>query len=122
MQAEKTVRKFLDNAVFAKPNHKLSPQAEQILVDYEVFAIKNYKDKTQKPYYMDRELADAKAEIFLLVGDRDLLFPFQTSIDNARRHFSNLREVKVFKDVGHGIETYAPALKYVGEKIKELSR
>lgn len=118
---EKNVRKFLDNAVFSKPNHELSPEAEQMLVDYELFAIENYKDKTQKPYYMDEELGDVKSEIFLLVGDKDLLFPFQNSVDNARRHFPNLRDVKVFNNVGHGIETYAPALRYVGEKIKELS-
>lgn len=118
--SEKNVRKFLDKAVFSAPNHRISPEAEQSVVDYELFAIKNYKDKTQKPYYMDEQLADAKAETYLLVGDKDLLFPFQNSIDNARRHLQNLKDVKVFENVGHGIETYAPALKYVGEKIKEI--
>lgn len=115
---EKNVRKFLENAVFAKPNHQLSPQAEQMLVDYEVFAINRYKDKTQKPYYMNKELADVKTDTILLVGDKDLLFPFQNSIDNARQNIPTLKDVKVFKDVGHGIETYQPALEYIGEKIR----
>lgn len=120
MPNEKNVRRFLDRAVFAKPNHRLSPQSEQMLVDYEVFAISRYKDKTQKPYYMNKELGDVKAETFLLVGDKDLLFPFQTSIDNARQHLPTLKEVKIFKDVGHGIETYKPALEFIGEKIGKL--
>jgi pimeloyl-ACP methyl ester carboxylesterase len=119
---EKNVRKFLEKAVFAKPNHQLSPQSEQMLVDYEVFAISRYKDKTQKPYYMDKELADVKADTFLLVGDKDLLFPFQNSIDNARRNLSTLKDTKVFNDVGHGIETYEQALKYIGERIKDFKR
>jgi hypothetical protein len=29
-----------------------------MLVDYEVFAASRYKDKTQKPSYMDKQLAE----------------------------------------------------------------
>ncbi len=36
---EKNVLKFLDKAVFSKPNHKLSELSEKMLVEYEVFAI-----------------------------------------------------------------------------------
>jgi pimeloyl-ACP methyl ester carboxylesterase len=56
----KNVLKFLDKAVFSKPNHRLSSFSEQMLVDYEVFAISRYKDNTQKPYYMDTELSKVK--------------------------------------------------------------
>lgn len=112
------VLKFLEKAVFAKPNHKLSPQSEKMLVDYEVFAISRYKDNTQKPYYMDKELAEVSSEIYLLEGDKDLLFPYQKSIQNARNHFRNLKELIVFEDVGHGIETYDKAMNFIGNKIK----
>ena len=37
--SEKNVLKFLDKAVFSKPNHRLSEFSEKMLVDYEVFAI-----------------------------------------------------------------------------------
>lgn len=116
----KNVLSFLEKAVFAKPNHQLSGFSEKMLVDYEVFAIRRYKDNTQKPYYMDRQLADVKTETYLILGDRDLLFPFAKSIDNAKKHLQNLREVKVFSGVGHGIETYDKALLFVGEKIKSI--
>ena len=112
------VSKFLDKAVFCKPNHMLSPEAEKMLIDYEVFAISRYKDKTQKPYYMDSQLADVKVDTYLLEGDRDLLFPYQKSIDNARKHITSLKDVRVFEQVGHGIETYPKAMKYIGVAIK----
>jgi pimeloyl-ACP methyl ester carboxylesterase len=115
---QKNVSKFLDKAVFSKPNHKLSDFSEKMLVDYEVFAISRYKDKTQKPYYMDRQLEEVKAETYLLVGDKDLLFPYQKSVDNAKRQIKTLKETKIYNNVGHGIETYDKALNYIGEKIK----
>lgn len=112
------VSKFLDTAVFSKPNHKLSEFSEKMLVDYEVFAISRYKDKTQKPYYMDRQLEEVKVDAFLLVGDKDLLFPYQKSIDNAKRQIKTLKETKIFNNVGHGIETYDKALNFIGATIK----
>ena len=115
---EKNVLKFLDKAVFSKPNHKLSELSEKMLVEYEVFAISRYKDNTQKPYYMDKQLEEVKVDTFLLEGDKDLLFPFEKSIVNAKRQIKKLKEVKVFNNVGHGIETYDKALNYIGEQIK----
>ncbi len=115
---EKNVRKFLNKAIFSKPNHQLSATSTQLLVDYELFAISRYKDKTQKPYYMDKQLDEVQADTYLLEGDKDLLFPFAKSIDNAKKHIKTLKEVKVFNDVGHGIETYDKAMNYIGEIIK----
>lgn len=112
------VLKFLDKAVFAKPNHKLSEISEKMLVDYEVFAISRYKDNTQKPYYMDKQLAEVNVETYLLKGGKDLLFPFEKSIENAQKHIRNLKDCIVFENVGHGIETYIKSMNYIGEKIK----
>ena len=118
---EKNVRSFLDKAVFCKPNHQLSPTAEKMLVDYEVFAIARYRDNTQKPYYMAGQLEEVKVATYLLEGDKDLLFPYRKSIDNARAHIKTLKEVKVFPGVGHGIETYAEAMNFIGDRIKNNS-
>jgi pimeloyl-ACP methyl ester carboxylesterase len=115
---EKNVRTFLDAAVFCKPNHTLSEEAEKLIIDYEVFALSRYKDNTQKPYAMGDELRLVKSDTYLLEGDKDLLFPSQKSIDNAKGKISSLKEVRVFKEVGHGIETYAEALGYVGQILK----
>lgn len=66
---------------------------------------------------MADELRRVKVNTHLLVGDRDLLFPFQKSIANARQLLPSLDNVKVFPSVGHGIETYGPALTFIREVI-----
>lgn len=114
----KNVSNFLDKAVFSKPNHRLSEFSEKMIVDYEVFAISRYKDRAQKPYYMDKQLEEVKADTYLLVGDKDLLFPFQKSVNNAKRQIKTLKEAKIYNNVGHGIETYDKAMNYIGETIK----
>lgn len=114
----KNVSNFLDKAVFSKPNHRLSDFSEKMIVDYEVFAISRYKDRAQKPYYMDKQLEEVKADTYLLVGDKDLLFPFQKSVNNAKRQTKTLKEAKIYNNVGHGIETYDKAKNYIGETIK----
>jgi pimeloyl-ACP methyl ester carboxylesterase len=116
--SKKNVLKFLDKAVFSKPNHKLSESSEKMLVDYEVFAISRYKDRTQKPYYMGKQLEEVKSETYLLIGNKDLLFPYQKSVDNAKRLIKTLKEIKIYDNVAHGIETYNKALNYIGDKIK----
>ncbi|MNG40278.1 hypothetical protein D3C84_1287920 [compost metagenome] len=57
-------------------------------------------------------------ETYLLEGDKDLLFPFEKSIENAQKHIRNLKEHIIFENVGHGIETYSKSMNYIGEKIK----
>lgn len=119
--SRKNVSRFLDKAVFCKPTHQLSPASEKLIIDYEVFALTRYLDKTQKPYYMDEQLEQVQVATYLLEGDQDLLFPFEKSISNAQAKLSNLKEVKVFPNVAHGIETYAAAIQFIGETIQHLN-
>jgi esterase/lipase len=119
--SEKNVATFLDKAIFCKPNHKLSSASEKMIIDYEVFALTRYKDNTQKPYYMNEELTAVTVDTYLLQGKNDLLFPYQKSIDNAKKHIKTLKEIEIFENVGHGIETYAKAMNYIGLKIKNYN-
>lgn len=113
------VWKFLDGAIFCKPEHHVSVSAEELLADYEVFALKRYCDKTQKPYFMGVELQKVKTPTYLLLGESDLLFPFEKSVRNAQKFLPDLIEAKVFLNVGHGIETYAEAMRFIGQKIQK---
>ena len=113
----KNVSKFLDKAVFCRPNHQLSADSENLIVEYEVFALTRYKDKTQKPYFMSEELKKANVDTYLLVGDKDILFPHQKSVANAKSLLPRLREVVIYPNVGHGVETFPAALRFVGETI-----
>jgi pimeloyl-ACP methyl ester carboxylesterase len=116
---EANVRKFLDKVVFSKPNHCLSVEAEQLLVDYEVFAISRYIDKTQKPYFMGNELKDVRMRSYLLFGTDDLLIPYEKSKSRAEKLLKGIEHIEVFENVGHGIEAYAPAIEFIAKTISD---
>ncbi|WP_428662585.1 alpha/beta fold hydrolase [Runella sp.] len=114
----KNVATFLNKAVFCKPTHELPDDYEGLLIAYEVFALKYYKDNTQKPYYMDDELKEVASEVYLIEGDHDLLFPYKTSVQNAKEKLSGLKEVIILPNVGHGIETFKGAISVIAEKTQ----
>ena len=116
--SKENVTKFLDTAVFCEPNHSLSKEMKDLVVDYEVFALTRYIDKTQKPYYMNVELKQVKSIVHLIEGDKDLLFPYKKSIENARKKLVHLEDIIVCHNVGHGIETFSPAIQAIKERIR----
>ncbi len=119
--SKKNVLNFLDTAVFCKPNHQLSSRAEELIVEYQMNVLTRYKDKTQKPYYMGAELKKVQVPTYLFEGDKDILFPFKKSIANAKEYISTLKEAFVFENVGHGIETYRPALEKMASSLNPFS-
>lgn len=105
---------FLDHAVFCPPHHHPSPEAKQMVVDYEVWALTRFIDKAQKPYTMQAdELAQVSNDVYLLEGEKDLLFPYQRSLAQAKQHLKHLKEVIVLPNTGHGIEISPLAIHHI---------
>ena len=119
--SKKNVQKFLDEAILCKPNHDLPIDYKALLIDYEFFALTQYNDNTQKPYYMKGEMNTISTDVILLVGENDLLFPFKKSILNAQRELRSLREVITLPNVGHGIETYKEAIWLIKKRIESFA-
>ena len=119
--SRKNVVKFLDKAILQKPNHDLPIPYKELLIDYELFALTQYNDNTQKPYYMKGEMNTISTDVFLIVGENDLLFPFKKSIANAQRELKSLREIITLPNVGHGIETYKEAIQIIKGRIESLT-
>lgn len=120
--SEKNVRSFLANAVLYPPVHNLTAERLQLLIDYEVFALKRYVDKSQKPYAMSRqELEDVKAPVYLIVGEKDLLFPYKASVKAAQNALKNLKSVNVLQNTGHGIETYKESMNIIYKTLNQLT-
>lgn len=117
---EKNIESFLDKLVFCDPNHNLSEISRRRVIEYEYHALTQFKDKAQKPYSMKRELSNVMVKTYLLLGDKDVLFPISRSIKNAKQRLKSLKDVQVYGDVGHGIETYKEAMKYIGSVIRSL--
>ncbi|MGV6861421.1 MAG: alpha/beta fold hydrolase [Putridiphycobacter sp.] len=119
--SKKNIKKFLDKVVFYRPTHQLSATAENLLIDYLHLAITQYKDRTEKPYDMGTQLDQVKVDTHLLVGDQDILIPYEKSVKNAKMRLKNyLDKVKIFKGVGHGIECYPPAISYIEKTMKSF--
>lgn len=119
--SKRNVLKFLDEAILRKPNHDLPINYKELLIDYELFALTQYKDNTQKPYYMKGEMDTISTDVVLIVGENDLLFPFKKSIINAQRDLRSLREVITLPDVGHGIETCKEAIQLIKKRIESFA-
>ncbi len=115
---KKNIRTFLENGVFFPGHHMPSPAALEALIDFEHFAITEYVDKAQKPYAIPaKELSALKSKVYLLLGEKDLLFPCQKSEAIARKCFRNLGDVRVLKNTGHGIETSKEAINIINDAM-----
>ncbi|MES3016149.1 MAG: alpha/beta hydrolase [Bacteroidota bacterium] len=111
---ETNVRRFLDKAVFHAPSHSLSAERMQLIVDYELFALKHHADKAQKPYPMTKaELQRVEVPVHLIVGENDMLFPCPRNIKAAQEGLANLKSVTVIPGTGHGIETSKEAMRAI---------
>ena len=87
------------------------------MIDYLEFVLKNYKDRTEKPYYMSSQLDEVSTDTYLMIGEGDILLPHEKSVSNAQKHLGKrLKSVVMFK-AGHGIETLSPCL----EKVQEIA-
>lgn len=116
------VERFLRNAVFYKSRHIPTDKSLSLLIEYERFALARYTDNTQKPYAMGAvELSRVQSNIHLILGNKDLLFPFQRSLDTARKHIETLRGCHILKDTGHGIETSSKAMNLLSEIVESTS-
>ena len=110
----KNVKRFLNKAVFYPASHYLDNERMQLIIDYEVFALTRHVDKAQKPYAMSKaELSQIEAAVYLIVGEKDLLFPYEKTVRAAEESLKNLKKVIVVPGAGHGIETLREAVKFI---------
>lgn len=111
--SKKNIGLFFEEIVFCGENHRLSPSSSDAVMNYMHYVITSYKDKTQKPYPMGAELSTIKVPVHLFFGANDRLFPYQKSMENAKKWLNSIESIKVFPNVGHGIETYQPAIEEI---------
>lgn len=116
--SRKNIQKFLDAVIFDKPRHQLSEQAEQHLLDYLEYVLRHYKDHTEKPYYMNKQLDKVAVDTHLFLGKADLLIPYEKSQRRAEQHLGESLKTIWLTDAGHGIETHRESL----DKICEIAR
>jgi len=64
-------------------------------------------------------LTQVQPPVYLILGERDLLFPAETSLANAKKLLSHLKDSAKYP-AGHGIETLSAALLYLRSNVATL--
>jgi pimeloyl-ACP methyl ester carboxylesterase len=114
------VEAFLKNVVFYKDVHTLPRNYFDLVVDYQEYVLKNHKFRGDYPEPLpSHELQKINSPVYLITGDRDNLFPYQRSVENARKYLKNLKRVEVLKDIAHGIETSEKAIEIIRQIVCE---
>lgn len=115
---QKNVKKFLQLSVLNRDVQLISDKAYQLLVDFEVFALKNHKYKGAYPTPMKpEELKTISCPVYLLEGTKDTLFPYQKNITKAREMLKSVSDVVVMEGVGHGIEIHKESIAFISRKM-----
>ena len=118
--SKKNVDSFLDKAVLNGNAHNLSAEARGLMTDYEMFALKRFRDNTQKPYAMsEEELSLVMTDIYLILGKNDILFPWKNSWKAAKRFLKTCKNKIAFPEIGHGIETTRQGIEAIASIMDE---
>ena len=111
LPGEKSLRAFFDAVVLHPPTHTVSAPAYRLMLDYMHLALTGFRFAGDYPTPLrPEELRGVPNDTHLVLGDQDLLFPTQGTIQIAQAHFQALRSVNVLPGIGHGIETSPQAI------------
>lgn len=115
---KENIQKFADKIVYKTDFERLSKEGNEHLLAFLNLAITRYKDNTQKPYYMGKQLDRVKTPVYLIHGKKDILIPYKKSIRRAKKHLGDHLKGIFIEDYGHGIELYSKAIQHI-DKIME---
>ena len=116
------LNKFLDSAVFCRPTHAVPYVYRHLINQYLLYALKNHKFRGDYPTPLSKdELHRLTTDIYLVLGEKDLLFPPQETIRLAQRQMSSLRGSRIIANTAHGIETSKEAIAQLIDFVENTS-
>lgn len=114
-----SLRAFLDAAIFCAPTHEVPAAYKTLMSHYLLYALKNHTFRGDYPAPLTKEeLHQLTTDIFLLVGEADLLFPARETIRLAKQHIPTLRDTRLLANTAHGIETAKEAISIVYDYLQ----
>ncbi|MFD2574256.1 alpha/beta fold hydrolase [Spirosoma soli] len=117
--SQENLAAFLDTAIFCPPYHTVPPVYRHLISSYLLYALKNHKFQGDYPAPLStQELRRLSTDIYLVLGEKDLLFPPQETIRLAEKHIPTLRGSRVLANTGHGIETSKEAIQVLYEYLR----
>lgn len=117
--SEKNLEKFFNNVVFHAPQHTLSWAYMQLMHEYMLYVLKHHRFKGDYPAPLTKkELQQLQTPVYLLLGNKDILFPYKRTVKVAKQHISSLQKVCIVPDTAHGIETSKQAMQLLAGLLK----
>ncbi|MBD2703786.1 alpha/beta hydrolase [Spirosoma sp. BT702] len=117
-----TISKFLNKAIFCAPFHQPSSAYRNLIDCYFLYVLRNHRFKGDYPAPLPQhDLARIQTDIYLILGENDLLFPPRETQRLAAAHIPGLRASRILPQTGHGIETSRQALQLAFEFFKQAS-
>ena len=103
--SESAVRSFLREAIFSPLDQPLDPVQEQLLVDFQVYSLRNF-DPPQWWHQAlpNEELTSIQTPVFVVLGAQDKIYPYQTTQRRALAHLPSLVSVTVLPTLGHSVQ------------------
>jgi pimeloyl-ACP methyl ester carboxylesterase len=112
-----SMEKFLRKIVFCNVA-KIDPKIYEQMMEYMVFAIKDFKNGADFPYMMsDNDLANLKAPAYFLLDEDDKLIPQLKTLARAKEKLPNLADYRMLKGYGHGLEIFPEAWQNLAEML-----
>ncbi|WP_185731255.1 alpha/beta fold hydrolase [Larkinella rosea] len=114
------LNKFLNKAILCPPHHAVPTPYRNLLCEYLLYALFNHKFRGDYPAPLEKEeLHRLTTEIYLILGEKDLLFPPDETIRLAEEHILTLQGSQILPNTSHGIETSKEALELVWHTINK---
>jgi len=119
-KSRRSVIKFVNKIALHPQQQDLPPAYRELLIDYILFTLKNFQNKADLPVALPKDdLKKISTDIYLLLGENDLLFPPEKTAAIAQKNISSLKQVKILSNTSHGIETSKEAIKLVANIMKQ---
>ncbi|GAB3900852.1 hypothetical protein GCM10028803_24480 [Larkinella knui] len=100
------LNKFLDKAIFCPPHQTVSPVYRELISNYLLYALLNHQFRGDYPAPLKKEeLRRLTSDIYLILGEKDPLFPPGETIRLAEENILTLQGSQIIPNTGHGIET-----------------
>jgi pimeloyl-ACP methyl ester carboxylesterase len=124
--SRRNVSAFFNKVAFHKPGHILPYNYVELMTEYMCYVLSNHRFKGDYPAPLRvNELEELVSPVYLILGDKDILFPCKNTMHIAKRHISSLKKIIVIPNIAHGIETSKQAISIlfdlISNKKTELS-
>jgi pimeloyl-ACP methyl ester carboxylesterase len=112
--------RFLDKAIFCSPHDSVPTAYRQLISNYLLYALVNHQFRGDYPAPLKKEeLRRLTTDIYLILGEKDLLFPPDETIRLAEEHIMTLQGSQILPNTAHGIETSKEAIRLIWQIVSK---